>query len=78
MAADHGGFELKEDLRARLAAAVHDIVDFGPTKLDPEDAWDYVMAFVAAEFSQDARHLRRLAKVAALEAKGRDKAATSK
>jgi ribose 5-phosphate isomerase B len=153
MAADHGGFELKEGLRARLAAAGHQIVDFGPNKLDPEvdypdfviplaeavaagkvergiavcgsgvgasvcvnkvpgirsslindhysahqgvehdhmniiclggrvtgsmAAWDYVQAFMAAQFSQEARHLRRLAKVAALEGKGRDKAATSK
>jgi ribose 5-phosphate isomerase B len=31
-------------------------------------AWDILEAFLAAEYSQDARHLRRLAKVAALEA----------
>ena len=30
-------------------------------------AWDLVQAFLAAEFSQAPRHLRRLAKVAALE-----------
>lgn len=30
-------------------------------------AWDLVQAFLAAEFSQAARHLRRLRKVAALE-----------
>ena len=29
IAADHGGFGLKEDLRVRLAAAGHEIVDFG-------------------------------------------------
>jgi ribose 5-phosphate isomerase B len=142
IAADHGGFELKKDLIARLTAAGHEIVDIGPGKLDPEDdypdyvvplaeavaagrvergiavcgsgvgacmaankvagvraclindhysahqgvehdhmnilclggrvtgvmtAWDYVEAFVDAEFSQEERHLRRLAKVAALE-----------
>ena len=31
-------------------------------------AWDLVQAFLAAEFSQAERHLRRLGKVAALEA----------
>ena len=29
IAADHGGFGLKEDLRGRLRAAGHDVVDFG-------------------------------------------------
>src|SRR4051812_6420034 len=142
IAADHGGFELKKDVSARLTAMGHQVVDFGPAKLDPEDdypdyvvplaqgvaagkvergiavcgsgvgaciaankvpgiraclindhysahqgvehdhmnilclggrvtgvmaAWDYVEAFVAAELSQEERHLRRLAKVAALE-----------
>jgi ribose 5-phosphate isomerase B len=33
----------------------------------PMAAWDLVEAFLAAEFSQAERHLRRLAKVAALE-----------
>lgn len=31
-------------------------------------AWDLVQTFLAAEFSQDERHLRRLCKVSALEA----------
>ena len=34
-------------------------------------AWDVIQAFLAAQFSQAERHLRRLGKVAALEA-GRD------
>ena len=33
----------------------------------PEQAWDLVQTFLAAEFSQAPRHLRRLRKVAALE-----------
>jgi ribose 5-phosphate isomerase B len=37
IAADHGGFALKEDLRAQLAAAGHDVIDFGSYKLDPND-----------------------------------------
>jgi ribose 5-phosphate isomerase B len=147
VAADHGGFELKEDLRARLAAAGHQVEDFGPKNLDPNDdypdfvvplseavaagkvergiavcgsgvgasvcankvrgvraclindhysahqgvehddmniiclggrvtgimaAWDYVQAFVSAEFTKEERHVRRLKKVAALETKQRN------
>ena len=142
IATDHGGFELKKDLAARLRAAGHDVVDFGADKLTPDDdypdfviplaqavaagtvergvavcgsgvgasvcankipgvhagliadhfsarqgveddhmnvicmggrtvgpsvAWDIVQTFLAAEFSQAPRHLRRLAKVARLE-----------
>jgi len=33
-------------------------------------AWDLVETFLAAEFSQAERHLRRLSKVAGLEKKG--------
>ena len=143
IAADHGGFGLKEELAARLRAAGHDVVDFGAYELRPDDdypdfvvplagavaaamvdrgvaicgsgvgasvcankvpgvhaalihdhfsarqgveddhmnmiclggrtegpavAWDVVQTFLAAEFSQAERHLRRLGKVARLEA----------
>jgi len=142
IATDHGGFGLKEDLRGRIAAAGHEVVEFGAFGLDSGDdypdfvvqlaravaagqvergvavcgsgvgatvcvnkvpgaraclitdhfsarqgveddhmniiclggritgpmlAWDLVEAFLAAEFSQAERHLRRLGKVAALE-----------
>ncbi|HEY6208886.1 MAG TPA: RpiB/LacA/LacB family sugar-phosphate isomerase [Gemmatimonadales bacterium] len=142
IAADHGGFGLKQDLVARLRAAGHDVVDFGPAELNPDDdypdfviplaraiaaetvergvavcgsgvgasisanklggvraaliqdsfsarqgveddhmnliclggrtvgpslAWELVRTFLAAEFSQAPRHLRRLSKIAALE-----------
>ncbi len=142
IATDHGGFELKEELAARLKAAGHEVVDFGAHSLEsgddypdfviplarsvaaaevdrgvavcgsgvgasiaankihgaraalimdhfsarqgveddhmnmicmggrvigPEAAWDLVQAFLAAEFSQAERHLRRLAKVARSE-----------
>ena len=144
IATDHGGFELKQDLKKRLVAAGHEVVDFGAATLNPGDdypdfavplaravasgkvergiavcgsgvgvavcvnkvpgahaclitdhfsarqgveddhmniiclggritgpelAWDLVGAYLAAEFSQAERHLRRLAKVAALESK---------
>ena len=143
IAADHGGFGLKEDMVARLRAGGHEIVDFGAKSLitdddypdfvvplaravaagtvergvaicgsgvgaavcankvpgvracmiedhfsarqgveddhmnvlclggrvvGPEVAWDLVKTFLAAEFSQAERHLRRLGKVASLEA----------
>jgi ribose 5-phosphate isomerase B len=37
LAADHGGFDLKQDLARRLREAGHEIVDFGATRLDPAD-----------------------------------------
>src|SRR6267154_3924824 len=143
IAADHGGFGLKEDLRGKLAAAGHDVIDFGATRMEsgddypdfvmplaravsagkvergiavcgsgvgasvcankipgvragligdhfsarqgveddhmniiclggrtigPSVAWEFVETFLASEFSHAERHLRRLDKVAALEA----------
>ena len=143
IAADHGGFPLKEQLVVRLKSAGHEVVDFGAHQLTPDDdypdfviplaqavaaghggswcgglrqrrrrvglceqnygrsrlsdsrsffgearcrgrshehhlswvagrwvrqlAWDLVQTFLAAEFSQAERHLRRLRKVARLE-----------
>ncbi len=142
IATDHGGFELKEKLAARLRDAGHEVTDFGARELTadddypdfvvplgqavasgkvdrgvavcgsgvgasvclnkirgvracliedhfsarqgveddnlnvlclggriegPELAWDLVQTFLTAEFSQAPRHVRRLAKVAALE-----------
>jgi len=142
IATDHGGFELKEKLAAKLRDAGHEVEDFGAYTLVADDdypdfviplagavaagkvdrgvavcgsgvgasicankikgaraalvedhfaakqgveddhmnilclggrtlgpalAWDLVQAFLAAEFSQAPRHLRRLRKVAALE-----------
>jgi ribose 5-phosphate isomerase B len=34
---DHAGFELKEELRANLAAAGHEVIDLGAYKVEPED-----------------------------------------
>jgi len=142
IAADHGGFHLKEDMAGRLRAARHEVTDFGAHAFEPTDdypdyviplgralvagtverglalcgsgvgiavcankvpgvracliqdhfaarqgveddhmnilclggrtigaelAWDLIQAFLASEYSQAARHLRRLGKVAALE-----------
>jgi len=44
IAADHGGFELKERLVPRLRAAGHDVVDFGARCLEPDDDYpDFVI-----------------------------------
>jgi ribose 5-phosphate isomerase B len=142
IATDHGGFDLKEEMVARLRAAGHEVVDFGAHRLVQDDdypdvviplaravveqkvdrgvaicgsgvgasvcankvpgiraalihdhfsarqgveddnlnilcmggrtvgaavAWDLIQTFLAAEFSQAERHLRRLSKVARLE-----------
>jgi ribose 5-phosphate isomerase B len=40
----------------------------GGRTVRPAVSWDLVQTFLAAEFSQDARHLGRLVTVAALEA----------
>jgi len=47
------------------------ILCMGGRTVGPEVAWDLVQAYLAAECSQDQRHLRRLSKVAALEDLGR-------
>ncbi len=38
IASDHAGFELKEHVKARLAAAGHDVVDVGP---ETDESVDY-------------------------------------
>jgi ribose 5-phosphate isomerase B len=44
IATDHGGFELKENLIARLRAAGHEVADFGAHQLTPDDDYpDFVI-----------------------------------
>jgi len=43
------------------------VLCLGGRTVGPAVAWDLVQTFLAAEFSQAERHLRRLAKVASLE-----------
>ena len=43
------------------------ILCLGGRTIGAELAWDLIQAYLAAEYSQAARHLRRLGKVAALE-----------
>jgi ribose 5-phosphate isomerase B len=43
------------------------VLCMGGRTVGPAIAWDLVQTFLAAEYSQDERHLRRLGKVEALE-----------
>jgi ribose 5-phosphate isomerase B len=44
IAADHAGFTLKEQLAKALRESGHEVLDFGPSSLTPEDDYpDYVV-----------------------------------
>jgi ribose 5-phosphate isomerase B len=44
IATDHGGFELKQQLVAKLRAAGHEVMDFGAHQLTPDDDYpDFVI-----------------------------------
>ena len=61
---------LIEDHYSAHQGVEHDdmnILCLGGRAIGPSVAWDLVEAFLAAEFSGEERHRRRLAKVAALE-----------
>jgi ribose 5-phosphate isomerase B len=49
LAADHGGFDMKQVLIERLRAAGHVVTDFGATTSNPEDDYpDYVIPLARA------------------------------
>src|SRR5215470_14655745 len=49
IATDHGGFALKEELRAKLDAAGHKVVDFGAYSLNTQDDYpDFVVPLAEA------------------------------
>lgn len=49
IAADHGGFDLKEYLSGELREAGFEVIDFGNTRLEPEDDYpDYVVPLARA------------------------------
>ncbi len=49
IAADHGGFELKEDLAKRLSARGYEVRDFGAFTQDPNDDYpDFVIPLAEA------------------------------
>lgn len=49
IAADHGGFAMKEQLTAALKAAGHEVIDFGAMQLDPADDYpDFIIPLAKA------------------------------
>ncbi len=49
IAADHGGFALKEEVSASLRKAGHEIVDFGAYQLTPDDDYpDFIIPLARA------------------------------
>jgi ribose 5-phosphate isomerase B len=49
IAADHGGFSLKEELLIHLRAASHEVVDFGALAFKPDDDYpDFVVPLAKA------------------------------
>jgi ribose 5-phosphate isomerase B len=49
LAADHGGFEMKEQLNERLRKAGHEVIDFGASSSDPSDDYpDFVIPLARA------------------------------
>jgi ribose 5-phosphate isomerase B len=49
VAADHGGFELKEQLIEKLRVNGHEVVDFGDSRRDPDDDYpDFVVPLARA------------------------------
>jgi ribose/galactose isomerase len=70
VAADHAGFVLKEQLTKGLVESGHQVVDFGVSRLTPEDDYpDYVVALrfdrsrPGRGFNDGERQLHRLGKV---------------
>jgi ribose 5-phosphate isomerase B len=61
---------IEDNFSARQGVEDDDLnlICFGGRIEGPELAWDLIQTFLAAEFSRAPRHLRRLRKVAALEA----------
>ncbi len=49
LAADHGGFDMKQGPITRLREAGHEVRDFGAAKLDPDDHYpDYIIPLARA------------------------------
>ena len=49
LAADHGGFDMKQGLSARLRGVGHEVRDFGATIPDPDDDYpDYIIPLARA------------------------------
>ena len=53
LGADHGGFELKEEIKKWLVSQKHQVEDVGAIKLDPEDDFVEYAALVAGQLVDD-------------------------
>jgi ribose 5-phosphate isomerase B len=53
LGSDHAGYELKQDLARRLAAAGHDVRDMGASSYDPEDDYPAFCLTTAANVIAD-------------------------
>lgn len=54
IAADHGGFALKQELAEKLTSVGHEIVDFGATEYDAQDDYpDMVVPLARAVATKD-------------------------
>jgi ribose 5-phosphate isomerase B len=57
IAADHGGFKLKDEIKAWLTAAGHEVKDFGAHTLDQFDDYpDYVIPLARAVASGEVKY----------------------
>src|SRR5688572_7607518 len=57
IAADHGGFNLKEEIKAWIISAGHDVKDFGAYTLDQFDDYpDYVIPLARAVASGEVKY----------------------
>ena len=52
LAADHGGFELKEQLKEELKTLGHEVVDFGAHEYDPQDDYPDLVGPLARAVAQ--------------------------
>ena len=53
LGADHGGFELKEEIKKWLMGQKHDVKDVGAEKLEPEDDFVDYAVLVAEQVASD-------------------------
>jgi ribose 5-phosphate isomerase B len=52
LAADHGGFELKEQLKEELKTLGHEVMDFGAHEYDPQDDYPDLVTPLARAVAQ--------------------------
>ena len=82
LGSDHAGLELKNCLRSWLVDNGHEPVDHGPFVYDAnvisvggrmhpvEDMIGFVAVFLTTPFSNDERHVRRIAQLSAYDERG--------